>query len=145
MLDADVKKKRICVLGSTGSIGVSTLDVIARHPTRYQVFALTAHSQVNKLAEQCEQFKPEVAVVGSASAAAQLQILLREKKLKTEVAFGADALCEVARSMRCDTVMAAIVGAAEENRHAGDARFAWIANAIVVRIDINEARQAGRA
>ena len=112
MLDADVKKQRICVLGSTGSIGVSTLDVIARHPTRYQVFALTAHSQVNKLAEQCEQFKPEVAVVGSASAAAQLQILLREKKLKTEVAFGADALCEVARSLRCDTVMAAIVGAA---------------------------------
>ena len=55
--------QRICVLGSTGSIGVSTLDVIARHPGRYQVFALTAHSQVEKLAQQCEQFKPEVAVV----------------------------------------------------------------------------------
>ena len=112
MLDAGANMQRVCVLGSTGSIGVSTLDVIARHPDRYQVFALTAYSQVEKLAQQCEQFKPEVAVVGSASAATQLQILLREKKLKTEVAFGADALCEVAASSRCDTVMAAIVGAA---------------------------------
>ena len=112
MHDAGANMQRVCVLGSTGSIGVSTLDVIARHPDRYQVFALTAYSQVEKLAQQCEQFKPEVAVVGSASAATQLQILLREKKLKTEVAFGADALCEVAGSSRCDTVMAAIVGAA---------------------------------
>jgi 1-deoxy-D-xylulose-5-phosphate reductoisomerase len=112
MLDSNENIQKICVLGSTGSIGVSTLDVIARHPGRYQIFALTAHSQVRKLAEQCDQFKPEVAVVGSASAAAELQILLREKKLNTEITFGPEALCEVARSSRCDTVMAAIVGAA---------------------------------
>ncbi len=112
MSDADVKMQRICVLGSTGSIGVSTLDVIARHPDRYQVFALTAHSQVHKLAQQCEQFKPEIAVVGSASAANELRVLLREKKLKTEIVFGPEALCDVARSSSCDVVMAAIVGAA---------------------------------
>ena len=59
----------ITILGATGSIGVSTLDVIARHPDRYRVFALTAHSRVEDLAEQCIRFKPEVAVVGSALAA----------------------------------------------------------------------------
>lgn len=106
------KIQRICVLGSTGSIGVSTLDVVARHPDRYQVFALTAHTQVEKLAAQCAQFKPEVAVVGSAGAAAQLQGLLREKKLSTEVLYGPRALCDVASANRCDIVMAAIVGAA---------------------------------
>ncbi|CAN5844682.1 1-deoxy-D-xylulose-5-phosphate reductoisomerase [soil metagenome] len=104
--------QKICVLGSTGSIGVSTLDVIARHADRYQVFALTAYSQVNKLAEQCEQFRPQVAVVGSAVAAGQLQTLLREKKLSIDVLYGPDALCQVASSAGCDVVMAAIVGAA---------------------------------
>lgn len=112
MPDADVKIQKICVLGSTGSIGVSTLDVIARHPGRYQVFALTAHSQIHKLAQQCEQFKPEIAVVGTAIVADELRVLLREKKLKTEIAFGPEALCDVARSSSCDVVMAAIVGAA---------------------------------
>ena len=112
MPDADVKIQKICVLGSTGSIGVSTLDVIARHPGRYQVFALTAHSQIHKLALQCEQFKPEIAVVGTAIAADELRVLLREKKLTTEIAFGPEALCDVARSSNCDVVMAAIVGAA---------------------------------
>ncbi|MCU6433609.1 1-deoxy-D-xylulose-5-phosphate reductoisomerase [Undibacterium sp. Jales W-56] len=104
--------QNICVLGSTGSIGVSTLDVIARHADRYRVFALTAHSQVSKLAQQCEQFKPQVAVVGSAGAATELQILLTEKKLTTQVMYGPQALCDVASANECDTVMAAIVGAA---------------------------------
>ncbi|QJQ04622.1 1-deoxy-D-xylulose-5-phosphate reductoisomerase [Undibacterium piscinae] len=104
--------QKVCILGSTGSIGVSTLDVLARHPELYQVFALTAHTQVSKLASQCEQFKPEVAVVGSARAAAELEILLRGKNLRTTVTYGPQALCEVAGSPDCDVVMAAIVGAA---------------------------------
>lgn len=112
MTSGNENKQKICVLGSTGSIGVSTLDVIARHADRYTVFALTAHSQVQKLAAQCEQFRPEVAVVGSAAAAAELRTLLNEKKLHTEILYGPEALCEVARSSRCDAVMAAIVGAA---------------------------------
>lgn len=105
-------KQKICILGSTGSIGVSTLDVISNHLDRYQVFALTAHSQVHKLAAQCVQFRPEVVVVGSATAAAELQIILREKKLRTEIMYGPQALCDVASATKCDVVMAAIVGAA---------------------------------
>lgn len=102
----------ITILGSTGSIGVSTLDVIARHPERYSVFALTAHSRVSELAQQCLQFKPEVAVVGSAEAARELEPLLRQQGLSTQVAYGPQALCAVAAADGCDTVMAAIVGAA---------------------------------
>ncbi|MBC7405395.1 MAG: 1-deoxy-D-xylulose-5-phosphate reductoisomerase [Cytophaga sp.] len=112
MVISQKKVQRVCVLGSTGSIGVSTLDVIARHTNQYKIFALTAHSQIHKLVEQCEQFRPEVVVVGSAGAAAQLQMLLLEKKLPIEILYGPNALCEVARSDRCDVVMAAIVGAA---------------------------------
>lgn len=104
--------QRITILGSTGSIGVSTLDVVGRHPDRYQVYALTAHSRVAELAAQCEQFKPEVAVVGSADAALSLSRLLKERNCKTEVAYGEKALCEVAGAAGCDAVMAAIVGAA---------------------------------
>lgn len=105
--------QRVCILGSTGSIGVSTLDVIARHPDRYQVFALTAHTQIEKLAAQCVQFQPQVVVVGSASAADALRHLLAEKKLgQIQIQYGPEALCEVASSLECDSVMAAIVGAA---------------------------------
>lgn len=105
--------QRVCILGATGSIGVSTLDVIARHPDRYQVFALTAHTQIEKLAAQCVQFQPKVVVVGSADAADALQNLLAEKKLgQIQIQYGPDALCEVASSPECDSVMAAIVGAA---------------------------------
>lgn len=104
--------QRITILGATGSIGVSTLDVVARHPDRYGVYALTAHHRVTELAEQCERFRPEVAVVGSAEAAALLTRLLCEKGVKAEVAYGEAALCEVASAARCDAVMAAIVGAA---------------------------------
>ncbi|MES2026216.1 MAG: 1-deoxy-D-xylulose-5-phosphate reductoisomerase [Pseudomonadota bacterium] len=104
--------QQITILGSTGSIGVSTLDVIARHPDRYSVYALTAQSKVEELAQQCVQFKPKVAVVGSAEGAQKLQTLLRQKGLQTQVEYGEAALCAVASAPECDSVMAAIVGAA---------------------------------
>ncbi len=102
----------ITILGATGSIGLSTLDVVARHPERYQIYALTAHSRVEELAVQCARFRPKVAVVGSVEAAAQLSASLRERGVATEVAYGEEALCEVAGAPECSTVMAAIVGAA---------------------------------
>ncbi|MEA5096915.1 MAG: 1-deoxy-D-xylulose-5-phosphate reductoisomerase [Burkholderiaceae bacterium] len=104
--------QRITILGATGSIGVSTLDVLARHPDRYAVFALTANSSVEALATQCERFRPQVAVVGSADAALALRRILRQKGLKTEIEHGVQALCAVASAPECDAVMAAIVGAA---------------------------------
>ena len=103
-------KQQITILGSTGSIGVSTLDVISKHLNRYQVVALTAHSRVHELAKQCVQFKPKFAVVGSTEAANALKTLLLSYDLNTSVLHGEAALCEVARE--CDVVMAAIVGAA---------------------------------
>lgn len=103
-------KQTITVLGSTGSIGVSTLDVVARHPDRYQVAALTAHSRVAELAQQCCQFNPEFAVLGTEQAAAQLRDLLAPHRLRTRVLSGPAALCEVVQC--ADMVMAAIVGAA---------------------------------
>ena len=104
--------QRITILGATGSIGVSTLDVLARHPEKYQVHALTAHNRIDELAAQCEQFRPARAVVGSADGARQLAALLRAKGVNTEVEYGEAALCSVASSPDTDTVMAAIVGAA---------------------------------
>ena len=103
-------KQTICILGSTGSIGVSTLDVVARHPERYQVLSLSAHSRVPELASQCRQFSPKVAVVGSAGAARELERLLADRQPKIRVLWGPEALCEIARE--ADMVMAAIVGAA---------------------------------
>ncbi|HEX8604254.1 MAG TPA: 1-deoxy-D-xylulose-5-phosphate reductoisomerase [Pseudoduganella sp.] len=102
----------ITILGATGSIGVSTLDVIARHPDRYTVHALSAHSRVDDLAAQCRQFRPRVAVVGTAQAADELAALLRGMDLATEVAWGEAALCQIAAAPEVDAVMAAIVGAA---------------------------------
>ncbi len=102
----------ITLLGATGSIGVSTLDVIARHPERYRIFALTAHTQVEALAAQCAKFLPEVAVVGSPEAAQRLRVLLQQRGVRTEIAYGEAALCAVASAAGCDAVMAAIVGAA---------------------------------
>jgi len=102
----------ITVLVATGSIGVSTQDVIARHPDRYRVFALTAHSRVDELAEQCIRFTPEVAVVGTAEAASQLSARLQSAGLTTQVDYGEQALCDVSSADACTTVMAAIVGAA---------------------------------
>ncbi len=103
--------QRITILGSTGSIGVSTLDVLALHPDRFSVYALTADSSVRKMAAQCEQFRPDVAVVGNAEAASSLQSLLRARNIKTRVEYGVDAMCAVASAPECDAVMAAIVGA----------------------------------
>ena len=104
--------QNITILGATGSIGVSTLDVIARHPDRYRIYALTAHSKVDELAAQCARFQPEVAVVGSAEAASALSVLLKQAGVATGVLWGEKALCQVASASGCDTVMAAIVGAA---------------------------------
>jgi 1-deoxy-D-xylulose-5-phosphate reductoisomerase len=102
----------VTILGSTGSIGISTLDVLARHPDRFEVYALTAHTSVDALLAQCKQFRPRVAVVAHAEAAQQLRNGLRALGLDTEVAYGQAALCEVAAAAQCDVVMAAIVGAA---------------------------------
>jgi len=104
--------RRITVLGATGSIGDSTLDVIKRHPERYAVHALTAHRQVDKLAALCREFRPAHAVMGTAEAAAALQALLRADGIKTEVGYGEAALEAVATDAAVDAVMAAIVGAA---------------------------------
>ena len=104
--------QRIVILGSTGSIGVSTLDVIARHPERYMVHALTAHTRVEELANQCERFHPNIAVVGTAESALALTQILLHKGLNTQVEYGEAALSAVASDNECDTVMAAIVGAA---------------------------------
>jgi 1-deoxy-D-xylulose-5-phosphate reductoisomerase len=104
--------QRITVLGATGSIGVSTLDVVARHPGRYAVYALSAHSRVEELAAQCVQFRPVRAVVGTAAAAERLAALLRAAGVKTEVEWGEQALCSIASAQEVDSVMAAIVGAA---------------------------------
>ncbi|AJK46953.1 1-deoxy-D-xylulose-5-phosphate reductoisomerase [Burkholderia plantarii] len=105
-------QKRLTILGSTGSIGDSTLDVVARHPDRFSVYALTAHRNGDKLVAQCLTFTPEVAVVGDAATAAQVEAKLRAAGSRTQVAYGPDALVEVAKADDCDTVVAAIVGAA---------------------------------
>jgi 1-deoxy-D-xylulose-5-phosphate reductoisomerase len=70
-------KKKICILGSTGSIGLSTLDVIARNSDQYEVFALTAHQQVEKLAQQCQLYHPQIAVVGTEQAATTLRHIFK--------------------------------------------------------------------
>jgi len=104
--------KQVAILGSTGSIGVNTLDVIRVHPDRFKVVALTAAKQVDRLAEQCIEFKPSIAVVEDADGAARLQKLLQEKKVNTQVLYGPQALVSAVTESNCDTVMAAIVGAA---------------------------------
>ncbi len=104
--------QNITILGATGSIGVSTLDVLARHPERYRVYALSAHSRVDELAAQCLRCQPARAVVGTADAAQRLTALLRQQGSRTEVEYGEAALCAIASDHAVDTVMAAIVGAA---------------------------------
>jgi 1-deoxy-D-xylulose-5-phosphate reductoisomerase len=106
------RRQRVCVLGATGSIGVNTLDVLARHPDRYEVFALSAMSRVDELAAQCRQHKPRFAMLPDSALAAQLRALLREQGLRTEVLDGPDCLSEIAAHPEVDAVMAAIVGAA---------------------------------
>jgi 1-deoxy-D-xylulose-5-phosphate reductoisomerase len=104
--------QRITILGSTGSIGTNTLDVVARHPDKFQVHALTANRQVDLLFRQCREFKPKYAVLLDERAASQLQLQVREAGLSTEVLSGSAALERVAVLPEVDTVMAAIVGAA---------------------------------
>jgi 1-deoxy-D-xylulose-5-phosphate reductoisomerase len=110
------ERQAITVLGSTGSIGVNTLDVIARHPERYEVFALAALRSVDTLAAQCRAHRPRYAVMVDTQAAQQLRARLaadaRGGAPVTEVLEGADALCQVAADPLVDAVMAAIVGAA---------------------------------
>ncbi|MCB6183598.1 1-deoxy-D-xylulose-5-phosphate reductoisomerase [Leeia sp. TBRC 13508] len=103
--------RKVAVLGATGSIGLSTLDVIERHPDRFSVFALTAHQQVSKLAELCIKFNPVFAVVGSEDAAKLLTAQL-PAQIGTKVLSGSKALDDIASHPDVDTVMAAIVGAA---------------------------------
>jgi len=106
------RKLRVAVLGSTGSIGLSTLDVLQRHGDRYEVFALTAHSNVARLREQCLAHRPQFAVVVDAAAAARLGAELLSAGSATRVLAGEAALSEIAAHEQVDAVMAAIVGAA---------------------------------
>lgn len=103
---------RVCILGSTGSIGTSTLDVLSRHPDRFEVFALTAHHRVDELLAQCLVWKPRFAVLPEPAQVQLLQARLREAGSATAVLVGAEALCEMASHPEVDAVMAAIVGAA---------------------------------
>lgn len=105
-------RQSITVLGATGSIGVSTLDVIARHPERYSVFALTAERRWQLLATQCLVHRPRFAVIRDAASAKLLAQALREQGSSTQVLYGAEALEQVAGAAEVDLVMAAIVGAA---------------------------------
>ena len=104
--------QNLTILGSTGSIGVSTLDVIRRHPQRYRVVALCAHSQIDRLFEQCLEFRPRYAVVKDTELAADLKIRLQAAECPTSVEYGPEALVRMASLQEVDTVMAAIVGAA---------------------------------
>ena len=102
----------LTILGSTGSIGESTLDVVSRHPEKFRVFALAGHKQVEKLAAQCQTFRPEYAVVADAEHAARLETLLKRDGTATQVLHGAQALVDVASADEVSGVMCAIVGAA---------------------------------
>ena len=103
--------QRLCILGSTGSIGESTLDVVARHPERFIVESLAAHSSVDKIFAQCCQFKPEKVVLVSAEHAELLQQKILAADLNIDVLSGAEALITLVTSKSIDSVMAAIVGA----------------------------------
>ncbi len=108
----DSRRLRVSVLGATGSIGTNTLDVIARHPERFEVFALTGASRVPELLAQCQRWRPRYAVMPDALAAARLREAVRECGLPTEVLEGEAALVDVAEHPDVDIVMGAIVGAA---------------------------------
>ena len=104
--------KGVAILGSTGTVGEHTLDVIARHPDRFRVVALGANRNVAKLADQCLRFNVPYAALGDPDAAARLEAELRARKAATRVIGGAEALVEIAALPEVDSVMAAIVGAA---------------------------------
>jgi 1-deoxy-D-xylulose-5-phosphate reductoisomerase len=106
------RRLRLAILGSTGSVGTSTLDVVARHPERFEVVGLSAQHRVALLLEQCRRFRPRIAVLPTEARAAELRALLQAAGLATEVRVGPAALCELAGADEVDAVMAAIVGAA---------------------------------
>jgi 1-deoxy-D-xylulose-5-phosphate reductoisomerase len=103
--------QRLAILGSTGSIGLSTLDVVARHPDRFRVFALAAHRDFERLEAQCLEFKPAYAVLADRTAGTELRRRIRADGLKCEVLDGPEAIEQLAAHPDIDTVMAAIVGA----------------------------------
>ena len=105
-------KQRIAILGSTGSIGVNTLDVIALHPDRFDVIALTAARNVDLLYAQCSKFLPRYAVMADVACARELAQRCAQSGLRVEVLGGSDAIAEMAQLPEVDAVMAAIVGAA---------------------------------
>jgi 1-deoxy-D-xylulose-5-phosphate reductoisomerase len=105
-------RQRVCILGATGSVGMSTLDVVARHPERFEVFALTARQRIDDLAALCERWRPRFAAVGDAASARQLRERLARSGVRTEVLHGPSALIDLAAHPDVDSVMAAIVGAA---------------------------------
>jgi 1-deoxy-D-xylulose-5-phosphate reductoisomerase len=107
-----VKPRVLTVLGATGTIGVNTLDVVARHPGRFEIFALTGATQVERMAAQCAAHRPRYAVMTRPEAADALRARLAAMAVATEVLAGDAALAEVATAAEVDTVMAAIVGAA---------------------------------
>ena len=107
-----MKKQRLTVLGSTGSIGTNTLDVVARHPDRFEVFALSAATQVDLMLAQCAKFRPRYAVMASAPHARLLAEKIKANGLSTQVLQAPEAIETIASCEEVDTVMAAIVGAA---------------------------------
>ena len=109
---ANKVKQRLAILGSTGSIGVSTLDVVARHPDRFEIFALSASTQIDLMLQQCVQFKPVFAVMASESHGRVLEQKCRDIGLMTRVLWDAEAITMIASHELVDAVMAAIVGAA---------------------------------
>jgi 1-deoxy-D-xylulose-5-phosphate reductoisomerase len=107
-----MSKQRVTVLGSTGSVGKNTLDVIARHPDSFEVFALSANTHVDEMLAQCVQFKPQVVVMADATAAQLLAQKLKQKSLRTQIDVSKNAIENIASSAETDVVMASIVGAA---------------------------------
>lgn len=105
-------RQRLAILGATGSIGLNTLDVVARHPDRFEVFGLTAQRRIDELLSLCLRFRPRIAVVPDDDAAQRLRRGLLSAASPTEVAVGTDALCALSAHPEVDSVMAAIVGAA---------------------------------
>jgi 1-deoxy-D-xylulose-5-phosphate reductoisomerase len=105
-------KQRLAVLGSTGSVGVNTLDVIGRHPERFEAFALSAATQVDLMLQQCARFRPSFAVMAAEGPGRELAYKVQAGGLPTQVLWGQRALEEIASHESVDTVMAAIVGAA---------------------------------
>ncbi len=104
--------RKLTILGATGSIGASTLKVIAQNPQQFSIVALVAGVNVAKMYQLCQQWRPKYAVMATASAASELQGLLKNQAMATEVLYGEEAMCQVAALDDVDTVMAAIVGAA---------------------------------